>query len=25
MIACRVWAGNINGVTAATSKSVLVH
>ena len=24
-IACRVWAGNINGVTAATSKSVLVR
>jgi hypothetical protein len=24
-IACRVWAGNINGVAAATSKSVLVR
>jgi hypothetical protein len=24
-IACRVWAGNINGVTAATSKGVLVR
>lgn len=24
-IACRVWAGNINGVTAATSRSVLVR
>ena len=24
-ISCRVWAGNINGVTAATSKAVLVR
>ena len=24
-ISCRVWAGNINGLTAATSKAVLVR
>ena len=24
-VSCRVWAGNINGVTAATSKAVLVR
>jgi hypothetical protein len=24
-LSCRVWAGNINGVAAATSKAVLVR